>query len=80
LSDDRTEMRPVAKLWQLRWKGDSVSCTIYRHGTDLELRLESPTAVIFAEPFELQPRMLARTQSLRESLKQRGWRDTQEES
>ena len=76
MSDHGTEMRPVAKLWQLRWKDDSVSCTIYRHGKDLELRLESPTALILAEPFELQPRMLARTQSLRESLKQRGWKET----
>jgi hypothetical protein len=76
LSDDgSTEMRPVARLWQLRWNGDSVSCTIYRQGQDFELRLESPTAVILAEPFELQPRMLARTQSLRESLKQRGWKE-----
>jgi hypothetical protein len=68
-------MRPVAKLWQLRWNDDSVSCTIYRHGKDLELRLESATAVILAEPFELQPRMIARTQSLRNSLKQRGWKE-----
>ena len=70
-------MRPVATLWQLTWNGDQVSCTIYRNGAGFELRLESETAVILSEPFELQPRMLARTQSLRESLKQRGWRESQ---
>jgi hypothetical protein len=68
-------MRPIATLWQLTWNGAHVSCTIYRDGAGLELRLESPTAVILSEPFELQPRMLARTQSLRESLKQRGWQE-----
>jgi hypothetical protein len=70
-------MRPIATLWQLTWNGDHVSCTIYRDGEGLEMRLESPTAVILSEPFELQPRMLARTQSLRESLKQRGWQEAQ---
>jgi hypothetical protein len=41
----------------------------------MELRLESNTAVIFSEPFELRPRSLARLKTLRESLKRRGWRE-----
>jgi hypothetical protein len=28
-----------------------------------------------AEPFDLQPRAMARAKALRESLKRRGWRD-----
>ncbi|MET0168127.1 MAG: hypothetical protein ABW318_24445 [Vicinamibacterales bacterium] len=68
-------VRPVATLWRLTWKGDLLSCSVYRDGEGLELRLESPAAVILSEPFELQPRALARTQSLRESLKRRGWQE-----
>ena len=67
--------RPVATLWRLTWKGDLLSCSVYRDGEGLELRLESAAAVILAEPFELQPRALAKTQSLRESLKRRGWQE-----
>ncbi|HEY5618866.1 MAG TPA: hypothetical protein VIK60_13065 [Vicinamibacterales bacterium] len=75
LRDDGTDTRPVATLWQLMWNDDRLFCTVHREGEGLQLRLESPTAVIFAEPFELQPRTLARTQSLRESLKRRGWQE-----
>jgi hypothetical protein len=67
--------RPVATLWRLTWKGDLLSCSVYRDGEGLELRLESSAAVILAERFELQPRALAKTQSLRESLKRRGWQE-----
>ena len=72
---DNGDMRPVATLWRLRWKDDHLSCVVYRDGEGFEVRLESPTAIIFAEPFELQPRALARTQSLRDSLKRRGWEE-----
>jgi hypothetical protein len=75
LKTDGNGTRPVATLWRLTWKGDLLSCSVYRDGEGLELRLESPAAVILAEPFELQPRALARTQSLRESLKRRGWEE-----
>ena len=68
--------RRVATLWKLEWEGGaSISCVVYRRPSGLQLRLESPTATIMDEPFEMQPRMLARTQALRESLKRRGWRD-----
>jgi hypothetical protein len=67
--------RPIATLWKLGWEGASVACVIYRHQTGLQLRLESPTATIMNEPFEMQPRMFARTQALRDSLKRRGWQD-----
>ena len=68
--------RPVATLWKLEWEGGAwISCVVYRQPSGLQLRLESPTATIMDEPFEMQPRMLARTQALRESLKRRGWRD-----
>jgi len=69
-------MRPVATLWQLAWNNDRLSCTVYRNAQGLQLRLESPTAVILSEPFELQPRTFARTQALRASLKRRGWQES----
>ena len=71
-SDD---VRPVATLWQLALAEDRLFCTVYRNDGGLQLRLESPTAVIMSEPFDLQPRMMARTQALRASLERRGWRD-----
>ena len=69
------DARPIATLWKLAWNGASVACVVYRHPAGLELRLESETATIMNEPFEMQPRLLARTQALRESLKRRGWQD-----
>jgi hypothetical protein len=75
LKADGNGARAVATLWRLTWNGDLLSCSVYRDGEGLELRLESPAAVILAEPFELQPRALAKTQSLRESLKRRGWQE-----
>ena len=68
--------RPVATLWQLTFNDERVCCNIYRAGQSLQLRVESPTAVIVDEPFDLMPRMLARTQALRASLIRRGWRDS----
>ena len=68
--------RPVATLWQLAWNRDRIKCVIYRDGRGLELRVESQNAVILTEPFDLQPRMLARTQALRDSLKRRGWQES----
>ena len=68
--------RPVATLWQLTFNDERVCCNIYRDGRSLQLRVESPTAVIVDEPFDLMPRMLARTQALRASLIRRGWRDS----
>jgi len=67
--------RPVATLWQLAWNDDRVFCTVYRCNDGLQLRVESATTVIVSEPFELQPRTLARTQALRASLKRRGWQE-----
>ncbi len=69
-SDD---VGPVATLWQLALAKDRLFCTVYRNEEGLQLRLESATAVLMSEPFDLQPRMMARTQALRESLKRRGW-------
>ena len=69
------DARPLATLWQLAWNDDRVFCTVYRCGTGLQLRVESATSVIVTEPFDLQPRALARTQALRASLKRRGWQD-----
>ena len=69
------DVRPVATLWQLALAKDRLFCTVYRSQEGLQLRLESETAVIMSEPFDLQPRMMARTQALRESLKRRGWRE-----
>lgn len=68
--------RPIATLWQLAWNEERLSCTVYRHNDGFQLRVESATAVIVNEPCELRPRMFARTQALRASLKRRGWRDS----
>jgi len=66
----------VSTLWNLSFNGERVSCVIY-HGTGgMELRLESPTGIILSEPFDMQPRAMARTRALRESLKRRGWTET----
>lgn len=72
----RVQPRPVATLWQLACDDDRLSCTVYRDQDGLQLRVESPTTIILSESFELQPRLLARTQALRASLKRRGWRDS----
>ena len=71
----RRTPRPVATLWQLAWNDERLSCAVYRAGSGLELRLESPTRTLLSEPFELQPRMMSRTEALRRSLKRRGWRE-----
>jgi len=65
----------VATLWNLMFDGSRLSCVVYHGPTGLELRLESATGTIFREPFDMQPRSLARTRALRESLKRRGWKD-----
>lgn len=65
----------LATLWRLAWKDDLLACVVYREERGLQLRLESASATILSEPFELQPRMLARSQALRRSLKRRGWQD-----
>lgn len=69
---------PIARLWELTWNDDRVTCAVYRLERGLQLRLESRTATILSEPFDLQPRMLARSQALRKSLERRGWRDPAE--
>jgi hypothetical protein len=60
-------------LWRLAWNDERLSCAVYRSGAGLELRLESGANVLLAEPFELEPRMLSRTNALKRSLKRRGW-------
>lgn len=71
-----SDPRLVATLWQLSWNCDRIKCVVYRDGNGLELRVESQNAVILTEPCELQPRMLARAQALRDSLKRRGWHES----
>jgi hypothetical protein len=66
----------VATLWQLAWTDDSVlACCVYRLESGMQLRVESATALIVCEPFELHPRAVARAHALRESLMRRGWVD-----
>ncbi len=65
----------VATLWNLILHDDRVSCVVYQGVRGMELRLESATAVILTEPFEMQPRALARMKALRESLKRHGWKE-----
>ena len=76
MKTNNTDARPVATLWQLAWNDDRLFCTVYRSDQGFQLRLESPTAVILSEAFEMQPRGFARTQALRASLKRRGWRES----
>lgn len=65
----------VARLWDLSWNGDRLSCTVYRAGRGLEMRLETGAATLLAEPFHLRPRVLARMDALKRSLKRRGWQE-----
>jgi len=75
----------IATLWRLTWidpaappgdtAGDRVSCVVYQGANGMELRIESMTHVILTEPFDMQPRSMARTKALRESLKKRGWKE-----
>jgi hypothetical protein len=66
---------PVAVLWRLQLNGSRIACRVYRDGARLQLCVESATAVIVREPFELEPRAVARARMLRENLKRRGWID-----
>ena len=70
-----TSVERVATLWQLAWNDTRLSCVIYRERGGLLLCIESATAVVLTERFELQPRALARANGLRDGLKRRGWRD-----
>jgi hypothetical protein len=65
----------ISTLWSLTFNEQQLRCVVYRGVNGLELRLESPTGVILSEPFDMEPRALARTRALRESLKRRGWQE-----
>jgi len=65
----------VALLWQLAWNDDRLWCSVYRDQGQLHLSVESKTAVIVEERFDLEPRALARAQALRTALKRRGWKE-----
>ena len=66
----------VATLWNLMFNGNQVSCVVYQGTHGMELRVESPAGTILSEPFDMQPRAMARSRALRESLKRRGWSET----
>jgi hypothetical protein len=66
---------PLAVLWRLQLNDSRIACRVYRDGGRLQLCVESATAVIVREPFELEPRAVARARLLRENLKRRGWID-----
>jgi len=68
----------ISTLWNLTFNEQRLRCVVYRGVNGLELRLESPAGVILSEPFEMEPRALARTRALRESLKRRGWEEVEE--
>lgn len=65
--------RRVATLWHLSWQNEQLSCVVYRKGDAMTLNVESPTAVIVSEPFDMQPRSLQRAHALRDALLRRGW-------
>jgi len=62
-------------LWQLAWDENRLWCSVYLRRGKLELTVESTTATIVTEPFDLEPRAVARAQALREALKRRGWKE-----
>ena len=65
--------RRVATLWQVAFDDQRLSCVVYRRRDGLRLAVESPEAVIVSEPFDMQPRALARAHALRDALVRRGW-------
>ncbi len=65
----------VSTLWHLTFNQQQLRCVVYRGADGMELRLESSAGVILTEPFDMDPRTLARTRALRESLKRRGWQE-----
>jgi hypothetical protein len=65
----------VTTLWRLAFDDARISCVVYRTDAGMELRLESTAATIMNQPFDLQPRSVARAHALRASLKRRGWHD-----
>ena len=66
---------PLATLWRLAWDDARLACVVYRTDAGMQLQIESESAVMITERFELQPRALARAQALRSALKRRGWTD-----
>ena len=72
---DTPDEAPIATLWTLALNDNRVSCAVYRAREGFQLRIESPSGTILTEPFEMQPRMLARSKALHTSLKRRGWHD-----
>ena len=67
----------LATLWHLTWDDARLACVIYRANGGMQLKIESEEAVVMTQPFELQPRALARAHALRDALKRRGWRDAE---
>ena len=65
----------LATLWHLAWDDARLACVIYRANGAMQLKIESEEKVVMTQPFELQPRALARAHALGEALKRRGWRD-----
>jgi hypothetical protein len=70
-----TSVGHISTLWNLTFNEQHLRCVVYRSVNGMELRLESPAGVILVEPFDMEPRALARTKALRESLKRRGWQE-----
>ena len=63
----------VATLWCLSWGDSSLRCAIYRAGGAFQLSLESATAAILTERFDMKPRAFTRARALCNALKRRGW-------
>lgn len=63
----------VATLWRLSWGASSLRCAIYRADGAFQLSVESDTAAIITERFDMKPRAFTRAQALRNALKRRGW-------
>ena len=73
MTDSGTGARRIATLWQLAWNGNHLSCVVNRTEHGFELSVESPTAVVITERFDLQPRAVSRANALRDALRRRGW-------
>ena len=65
----------VTVLWRLSWEEQTLSCAVHRTEGGFELRLESPTGVVLAVPYDIRPRLMARFDRLKATLKRHGWRE-----
>jgi hypothetical protein len=75
MDDTKAGEQVVATLWQLIWNDNALVCRVSRIAHGFRLSVESPSAVIVEERFDLEPRAVMRAHALGEALRRRGWSD-----